>query len=122
MSLTPKYKTVPIDRDLIPSLGEARAQVLWIGCSDSSAEEVASLNLLPEESIVLRNIGNMFLDDDPTCLSMAQYAINMLEVSHVVVCGHYGCGLVKASTDAGLSDPWRRYVIPGPHDVTGIPS
>ncbi|EON97191.1 putative carbonate dehydratase protein [Phaeoacremonium minimum UCRPA7] len=64
-----QYKTVPLSRDFIPSLGEAKQQVLWIGCSDSSYEEITTLDLLPDETIVLRDIGNMFLDNDLTCLS-----------------------------------------------------
>lgn len=101
-----QYKTVPLSRDFIPSLGEAKQQVLWIGCSDSSYEEITTLDLLPDETIVLRDIGNMFLDNDLTCLSELQYAVEILQVKHIVVCGHYGCGLVKATSDAGLIDPW----------------
>ena len=127
-----QYKTVPLSRDFIPSLGEAKQQVLWIGCSDSSYEEITTLDLLPDETIVLRDIGNMFLDNDLTCLSELQYAVEILQVTcpkiqrhalsidvdfrdqvkHIVVCGHYGCGLVKATSDAGLIDPWLRWVAP----------
>ncbi|KAK3344520.1 carbonic anhydrase [Lasiosphaeria hispida] len=101
------YRVVPLHRTTIPSLGESKQQVLWIGCSDSSYEEITGLDLLPDEIIVLRNIGNMFLEDGLTCLSMVQYAVDILQVNHVVVCGHYGCGLVKASSNAGLGEPWR---------------
>lgn len=89
-------------------IGEWKPQVLWIGCSDSSFDEIAALDLGADETIVLRNIGNMFLDDGPTCMSTAQYALDIVQVNHVVVCGHYGCGLVKASSNVGLGDPWRR--------------
>jgi len=99
----------------LSSSGESKLQVLWIGCSDSSFDEIAALDLRADETIVLRNIGNMFLDDGPTCMSTAQYALDMLQVNHVIVCGHYGCGLVKASSNAGLGDPWRRYVAGVPN-------
>ncbi|KAB5572016.1 carbonic anhydrase [Coniochaeta sp. 2T2.1] len=98
--------TVPQSRNSIPSVRESQQQVLWIGCSDSSFEEITCLGLRLDETIVLRSIGNIFLDDGLTCLSMVQYAIGILQVKHVVVCGHYGCGLVKASSSAGLTDPW----------------
>ncbi len=75
-----QYKSVSLRRDFIPSLSELKQQVLWIGCSDNGYEETAALDLLPDEIIVLRNIGNMFLDDDLTCLSMVQYAVNVLQV------------------------------------------
>lgn len=75
-----RYETVPLSRDFIPSLGEAKQQVLWIGCSDSSYEEITTLDLLPDETIVLRDIGNMFLDNDLTCLSELQYAVEILQV------------------------------------------
>ena len=104
----PRYNIVPLRPNFIPSLGEAKQQVLWIGCSDSGFEEITTLDLLPAETIVLRNIGNIFLEDGLTCLSMVQYAVDILQVKHVVLCGHYGCGLVKASSNAGLGDPWLR--------------
>ena len=81
MYSTTRYKTVPLRRDFIPSLGESKQQVLWIGCSDSSFEDTTTLDLLPDETIVLRNIGNMFLDDGLTCLSTVQYAVDVLQVS-----------------------------------------
>jgi len=78
---TTPYKTVPLQQDSIPSLGEPKQQVLWIGCSDSGSEEITTLDLLPDETIVLRNIGNIFLRDGLTCLSMVQYAVDILQVS-----------------------------------------
>jgi carbonic anhydrase len=74
------YTLVPLTRDFIPTLSEPKQQVLWIGCSDSDFEETTTLDLLPDEIITLRNIGNMFLDDGLTCLSMVQYAVNVLQV------------------------------------------
>ncbi|KAK0619044.1 carbonate dehydratase [Immersiella caudata] len=85
----------------------SQPQVLWIGCSDSSFEEIAALGLRADETIVLRNIGNIFLSDGPTCLSTGHYALHVVKVKHVVVCGHYGCALVKADSNVGLGDPWR---------------
>ncbi len=74
------YTLVPLTRDFIPSLGEPRQQVLWVGCSDSDFEETTVLDLLPDEIITLRNIGNMFLEGGITCLSMVQYAVEVLHV------------------------------------------
>ena len=74
------YTLVPLTRDFIPSLGEPRQQVLWVGCSDSDFEETTTLDLLPDEIITLRNIGNMFLEGGITCLSMVEYAVNVLQV------------------------------------------
>jgi carbonic anhydrase len=84
-----RYKTVPLRRDFIPSLGEPSQQVLWIGCSDSGFEETTTLDLLRDETIVIRNIGNIFLDDDLTCMSMVQYAIDILQVSRAFRAGFW---------------------------------
>ena len=84
------YKTVPLRRELHPSLGEPKQQVLWIGCSDSGFQETTTLDLLPDETIVLRNIGNMFLDDGLPCLSMVQYAVDILQVSRAFQTNSHG--------------------------------
>lgn len=70
----------PVRRDVIPSLGVPKQQVLWLGCSDSGYEETRTLDLLPEEIFVVRNIGNLALDSDLAWASAVQYAINALQV------------------------------------------
>lgn len=69
-----------VRRDLIPSLRAPKQQVLWLGCSDSGYEETRTLDLLPEELFVVRNIGNLALDSDLSFSSAVQYAINALQV------------------------------------------
>jgi carbonic anhydrase len=87
--------------------------ILYIGCSDSrvSAEELMGLE--PGEVFVHRNIANMVVNIDLNCMSVLNYAVNHLRVSHVVVCGHYFCGGVKAAMqaqDMGLLNPWLRNI------------
>jgi carbonic anhydrase len=106
------YTATPCPSDLIPRTSPPRQQVLWIGCSDSGFEETTVLDLAPDETIVLRNIGNMVLEDDLSCASMLEYAVRVLRVRHIVVCGHYGCGIVSGRTaEAHLPlGPHFRYV------------
>jgi carbonic anhydrase len=88
-------------------------ELLWIGCADSrvSANEIVDLKL--GEVFVHRNIANVVVHTDLNCLSVLQYAIDVLEVERVIVCGHYGCGGVRAAledTRHGLIDNWLRHV------------
>lgn len=90
-----------------------RPKFLWIGCSDSrvSAEQLTGSN--PGDMFVHRNIANMVIHNDMSMLSVLDYAVNVLEVQHVIVCGHYGCGGVAAamgSKQVGLIDNWLRYI------------
>jgi len=86
---------------------------LWIGCSDSRITPASSVGLLPGQMFVHRNVANLVNHTDMNCLSVLQYAVEVLHVRHVIVCGHYGCGGVKAAMDdvrLGLIDNWLRHI------------
>ncbi len=102
------------DADFFKKLAAQQTpEYLWIGCSDSRVPANEIVDLLPGELFVHRNVANVVVHTDLNCLSVLQFAIDMLGVKHVIVCGHYGCSGVHAALARrriGLADNWLRHV------------
>ena len=105
---------VRTDPDFFQRLANQQApEHLWIGCSDSRVPANQITGLLPGEVFVQRNVANLVVHTDLNCLSTLQFAVDVLKVKHIVVCGHYGCGGVRAALRNerhGLVDNWLRHV------------
>jgi len=107
-------KKLEIDKDYFKNLSEGQnPEILYIGCSDSRVSSEELMGVQPGEVFVHRNIANMVPNTDLSVMSVINYAVIHLKVKHIVVCGHYYCGGVKAamqSEDLGLLNPWLRNI------------
>jgi carbonic anhydrase len=93
--------------------GQQTPHYLWIGCSDSRVPANQIVGLMPGDMFVHRNVANVVVHADLNCLSAIQFAIDVLRINHIIVCGHYGCGGVLAALrddKLGLTDNWLRHV------------
>jgi carbonic anhydrase len=102
------------DPDFFQKLADQQnPEYLWIGCSDSRVPANQIAGLLPGEIFVHRNVANIVVHTDFNCLTVLQYAVEILQVKHIIVVGHYGCGGIRAAyedTDNGLIDNWLRNI------------
>ncbi len=102
------------DPDFFSKLSEQQnPEYLWIGCADSRVPANEILDMLPGRIFVHRNIANLVVHTDLNCLSVIQFAVDVLKIKHIIVCGHYGCSGIKAAMDNqehGLIDNWLRNI------------
>jgi carbonic anhydrase len=111
------------DPEFFPRLArQQKPRYLWIGCADSRVPANEIVGLLPGELFVHRNIANVVVHSDLNCLSVMQFAVDVLEIEHIIVCGHYGCSGVSVALQdqrVGLADNWLRHVqdVHAKHDA-----
>jgi carbonic anhydrase len=111
------------DPDFFPTLArQQRPRYLWIGCADSRVPANEIVGLMPGELFVHRNIANVVVHSDLNCLSVMQFAVDVLRIEHIIVCGHYGCSGVSVALQnkrVGLADNWLRHVqdVHAKHDA-----
>ncbi|NQY37581.1 MAG: carbonate dehydratase [Alteromonadaceae bacterium] len=102
------------DPDFFKRLSQQQSpEYLWIGCSDSRVPANELLGMQPGEIFVHRNIANQVVHTDLNCLSVIQFAVDVLKIKHIIVCGHYGCGGISAALDGerhGLIDNWLQHI------------
>jgi carbonic anhydrase len=107
-------KMTTTDPGFFERLSQQQApRYLWIGCADSRVPANEIVGLLPGELFVHRNVSNVVALDDPNCLTVLQYAVDVLHVEHIIVCGHYGCGGIQITLEdrrLGLSDLWLTHI------------
>ncbi|HVC12181.1 MAG TPA: carbonate dehydratase [Burkholderiales bacterium] len=107
-------RTKAVDPEFFRKLAAQQSpQYLWIGCSDSRVPANTIVDLLPGDLFVHRNVGNVVVHTDLNCLSVIQFAVDVLKVRHIIVCGHYGCSGVRCALTgegSGLSRNWLRHI------------
>jgi len=107
-------ESLALDPNYFQDLAKSQSPpLLWIGCSDSRVPANEIIGAKPGETFVHRNIANMVIHSDMNMLSVLDYAVNVLKVRHVLVCGHYGCGGIKAAMkndSVGIIDNWIRHI------------
>lgn len=107
-------RTKQADPEFFDKLSKQQSpEYLWIGCSDSRVPANQIVDLLPGDIFVHRNVANLVVHTDFNCLSVLQYAVDVLKVKHIIVCGHYGCGGVEAALgdqQLGLIDNWLGHI------------
>lgn len=106
--------TMARDPEFFDTLSKQQSPMyLWIGCSDSRVPANQIVDLLPGDIFVHRNVANLVVHTDFNCLSVLQYAVDVLQVKHIIVCGHYGCGGIDAALgdeSLGLIDNWLAHI------------